>query len=749
MRRADESDITPLLRMLENLRRQTRRWIWVESLALIGLLSATVFWGLLLLDWSIEPPVWVRILLTTTAFIGFSWIVVWKLLLRLYAPLTDGALAIVIERGHAGFHDSLSTAIQLASQPREDVDPALLARTTAEAVVMLREVRTGQLFRWQKLTTLAVLGLLAAASIAAMATLQPAVAHLWIRRLALFSDDHWPRRVSLAIDDFSDGFRKVARGSDVDVIVRVRLNGAAELSDADYKKKLPSIIDLRSHSSTGWRSERMGMRGGTTDKEQAFGHVLKNVGEDLMLEVRGGDARISNLSVKVIDPPSLEKLSIHYTPPTYLGGGKRQVPPSRIVQVPRGSSVEIECTSTKPLSAATLLATIDKSPSDKTVGPQQTEEVLSTLTAENSPATSIASRSLAGRIESLTGDRTIIARFTDSDQLVNREPIAFVLSALPDDPPLVTVRMRGISTAVTPRARIPLDGTIVDDHGLEEAVVRLTVVDGAETAFPIARLKRGASLIDLPTDAPEVVPLEALALSVGSALKVAVTAVDGCTLDGAPNSGTSDVWSLDVVTPELLLAMLEAREILLRRRYESCIADFTQTRNRLAATTGSTPNEPDAKALTTSDDGDLPADTAMLSESTSRARGEVDEIATAFREIHRELDNNLLLTPELELRLIVQIADPLAAIATKDLPDLSLACRSLADQLLIGNRASLLARADLVLARMRAVLDKMMELESFNEVIEILRGVIRTQEEIKTNTLEWQKKRAREALERP
>jgi len=83
MRRADESDITPLLRMLENLRRQTRRWIWVESLALIGLLSATVFWGLLLLDWSIEPPVWVRILLTTTAFIGFSWIVVWKLLLRL------------------------------------------------------------------------------------------------------------------------------------------------------------------------------------------------------------------------------------------------------------------------------------------------------------------------------------------------------------------------------------------------------------------------------------------------------------------------------------------------------------------------------------------------------------------------------------------------------------------------------------------------------------------------------------------
>jgi precorrin-3B methylase len=50
---------------------------------------------------------------------------------------------------------------------------------------------------------------------------------------------------------------------------------------------------------------------------------------------------------------------------------------------------------------------------------------------------------------------------------------------------------------------------------------------------------------------------------------------------------------------------------------------------------------------------------------------------------------------------------------------------------------------------MRAVLDKMMELESYNEVIELLRGVIRTQEEIRTETLKRQRQRAKEALERP
>ena len=43
----------------------------------------------------------------------------------------------------------------------------------------------------------------------------------------------------------------------------------------------------------------------------------------------------------------------------------------------------------------------------------------------------------------------------------------------------------------------------------------------------------------------------------------------------------------------------------------------------------------------------------------------------------------------------------------------------------------------------------MMELESFNEVVDLLRGLIRTQEEIRAETLKRQKQKAREALEQP
>jgi hypothetical protein len=183
--------------------------------------------------------------------------------------------------------------------------------------------------------------------------------------------------------------------------------------------------------------------------------------------------------------------------------------------------------------------------------------------------------------------------------------------------------------------------------------------------------------------------------------------------------------------------MLEAREIILRRRYESCVADLTQARDGFASP------QRDEAATDRADDVSGPAPASGLGEATSRAAGETAELAEAFRGIRLEFDNNQLITPELEARLIEQIADPLASLAQQDLPALAAACRA------GTSRPELVRQADSVLARMRAVLDKMMELESFNEVVELLRGMIRTQEQIRSDTLEQQKRRAREALERP
>jgi len=218
--------------------------------------------------------------------------------------------------------------------------------------------------------------------------------------------------------------------------------------------------------------------------------------------------------------------------------------------------------------------------------------------------------------------------------------------------------------------------------------------------------------------------------------------------------------------------MLEAREILLRRRFESVVSDLALARERLAAgvegsaVAGSGAGEVDGGEVgdggaergdggAVGDGGEgrsgnpmaegWPLESGRLGESASRAAGETAEIARDFLAIRGELDNNRMLTAELEGRLVGQIASPLAAIAADDLPGLAAAVRLAA----ATDRGAIIARADAVLARMRTVLDKMMELESYNEVIELLRGVIRTQEEIRSETLRRQRQRAKEALERP
>jgi len=465
----------------------------------------------------------------------------------------------------------------------------------------------------------------------------------------------------------------------------------------------------------------MGTRGGVVDGAQAFGHVLKNVTDDLTLEVRGGDARLRNLRLVAVDAPALARLEIAYTLPEYLGGGRRQAAASRIVQVPAGSVVEIACTATKPLSAASMTSIADGS-----------EEVVGSLAGAN------AGRTITASVGPVAGDRTLVVRFTDSDGLDNREPVSFVLSAVNDAPPQVAVRMPGISTAVTPRAVLPLVGTITDDHGLASAAVLLQVADAAEVDRPIDRVPVGAAVVEFAPDAPERVALEPLGLAAGRRLTVSIVATDGCRLATGPNVAASDAWSLDVVTPEALLAMLEAREIILRRRFESTVADLVQSRDRLAtpATNAASAADPDRDA----GEGD---DVSRLLEASTRAAGETGELAAAFRLIRDELANNALLSPELENRLVSQIADPLARIAAVDLPGVAAACRRRAP------RDEIVRATDAVLARMRAVLDRMMELESFNEVVDLLRGLIRTQEEIRAETLRRQKQRAREALEQP
>ena len=711
----------PLRSLLASLRRQTRRWVWVESLGWAAVAIAAIFWTTLALDWSIEPPGWVRLGMLAAGGGLLVWLGITKLVGRLLTPLPDAALAVVVERAHPACRDSLSTAIELADRPRADVDPDLVRRTTADAVAMLGDIRTTAIFRRRQLMMLAVGAALALATVATLVAARPAVGGLWARRMLALTDEPWPRRVQLEVEGFPGGVRTVARGSDVDVIAHVRAGGG-----------LPDVVELRTKTPDGWRTERMGSRGGATGEAGSFGHVIRNAVADTELEVRGGDARLGRLRLRVVEPPDLAALQIDHQPPDYLGGDERRAASTRLVRLPRGSRVRLTCTATKPLSAARLTAT----PADSSA----TATPLATLEADAASDR----RVITATIDALDADASVELSLTDTEGLANREPIRIVLTAVSDAAPQIGLVIAGASTAVTPQARLPLAGTLTDDHGLADAVVVLgRGSDEASVRVPIGRVRDGLTVVEFSAETPEIVPLTPLGLKPGERLTVTVEARDGCGLASGPNLGRSDTWPLDVVTPEALRSLLEAREIMLRRRFETVIGDLGQARDILAAPPrGRDDTEPSASPTPEA------AAAARCGDAAARSAGETGEIAAAFRGIRRELDINGVLTAELETRLSAQIAAPLQRLADSDLPAVVRACQTAAAA---GGQptAPLVQRVDAVLASMRAVLDTMLELESFNELVERLRAVIRTQEEIRAATLEQQKKRGRQALEGP
>jgi cell shape-determining protein MreC len=62
------------------------------------------------------------------------------------------------------------------------------------------------------------------------------------------------------------------------------------------------------------------------------------------------------------------------------------------------------------------------------------------------------------------------------------------------------------------------------------------------------------------------------------------------------------------------------------------------------------------------------------------------------------------------------------------------------------DRQKILALFDAALLKMTAIRDKMASMESFNEVIELLRSIIKQQQQLRNETIEERNKRLKDLL---
>lgn len=135
-------------------------------------------------------------------------------------------------------------------------------------------------------------------------------------------------------------------------------------------------------------------------------------------------------------------------------------------------------------------------------------------------------------------------------------------------------------------------------------------------------------------------------------------------------------------------------------------------------------------------------------QNSQRSSHETLQVAVAFDEIREEMINNRVDTEELKSRLKDGVADPLKRIVAEMFPKLENELKKLTDpKSSPAAQTAALAQIDAILVEMRQILDKMLELETFNEVLDMLRQIISAQEKVNAETKQKQKQKLRDLVE--
>jgi hypothetical protein len=693
----------------------------------------------------------------------------------------------------------------------ETFNPAMLDATKRLAERKIPDVRLRNLFNFRPLVwrVLAAVGL--AASVLAFATANSPFFSQAAERLWLLRDEPWPRRSKIqvvgielqrpdgvsqnaevpALLTFDDGPIKVARGASFNLRVV-----------ADASAVVPEYCSIRYWTADNEfgsvRMKKIGRvrveeSGGQQRSVQGFafdGKPFKGILSSLSFDVVGNDHRVGSYAVDVVDSPAVVETKLDCEFPAYMVDEATSSWLPRTLdylpsgtQLPRGARVVIRGKANKDLRRV-VVRNLDT-----------LEETRIDVAGEGDAARSF-SYPVAGLLSNLSLEVVLV----DRDQVFSDRPFRVALAAVPDDAPRIETRLRGIGSAVTPDVVVPLLGKVTDDYQINSTWADVQVGDAEPRKEKLALGREGAlqAELDFRELRSNAQPIE---LKPTEKLRLRVLADDRFKLgDEGPNLGTGELYELDVVTPEELLRLLESRELGLRRRFEQIIEETTEMRDsllrvkvELASAGKETAAGQDAAGQTgagkdaagkdaagkdaagkdaasrlagaepgdESPDGETAAQRAQslrllrvqrAIQQSQKSSQEVLGVALSFADIREELINNRVDTEDRKDRLKEQISDPLQKIVAERFPALEKQLAELEKSLgdakaSVPLSESASEQSELLLADLGEVLQKMLDLETYNELLDIVRDLIKEQTDLLDKTRQQKKRQLLELTE--
>ncbi|MDW8077354.1 MAG: hypothetical protein RMJ16_00545 [Thermoguttaceae bacterium] len=379
------------------------------------------------------------------------------------------------------------------------------------------------------------------------------------------------------------------------------------------------------------------------------------------------------------------------------------------------------------------------------------------------------------------------------------KPTQMEIEPIPDRSPRVQVEPVRIGSAVTPQARLPLEGVVEDDYGLAAVAIQLELTSPNDSAVRSSAERRLAEPERPVTKLilSEQVDLSQFTPRVGMRCQLRVVAFDRCTLPGGPNQGESPLWTFDVISADELRLRLEKREILLRQQLEQVVTELSELRTQIRKLFGNPSAEGEkvpaadkspqlTEGRSTSASGESPTSHTPSQGAESReetiarairrvltllekSRNDVLAIHGGVLQIRDEIVNNRLEAASWTERLETRVIPPLAEAARRPLQDGLAALRKLeaalevpaavaggaGKQVVLSEKdsgqwiAQVGDQIDEAISLLLAAQQAMLELEDFRRVVEMLREIVDAQAGLRDATREEHRRRLRELLDKP
>jgi len=713
---------TTVAAKLRSLRRRVAAWFLVDGV------SRLLFWVIVLIgvdlgaDWLFRMDRPQRAIMLVLMLLVLAVVLFLRLVRPLSVSFGDDALCLKVEDRHKHLGESLISAVQFSRMKDLQmlgISPALVRATINLGVREAGNVDFGNVLnrrRFRINSAMLVLLLAGVFGIVSGVIWCPNLS-LWYRRNILLADEPWPWDTYLIVQGVRDGRLTIPRGDEW--TLAVDWVGGAET--------LPEMVYVDFRPAYGRPSELLKK----VDAQQRFQAKPMVVAEPFRFRVRSDRSRTPWIGVDLVDRPEVKELRLVATAPEYAGGKKAKLPAERGPHhVLKGSLLEVRGVANKLLSKATL----------RIGGHQQACEVFDKIFR-----TTVSPERL--------GPGTYHIDLVDArspEPLQSRRSTQFTLKIKPDREPQVRVRMLGISAMVVPGAHIPLSCSVTDDHAV--TTVRLAYRWRSEQSDAtgntgVVQLDQYADKLGGKTvTAPYVLELAPWSIPAGSGLRFVIEADDNDDVSG-PNTGKSTEFLLKVVSEAVLRSNLLRREKEQRQELERIlkIQEDLQTRS-------------DVLLATVRDKPDLPAEQRkelMQIQKRQKLLGtNLGGVAERLQNILIEIQNNHLEEEDgpLQNRLRKRIIEPLEKLSQEAMPD---AARHL-DQTrrLAGSSeqrdkalAAAIARQKEIAGQLRKILAQMAKAESYQEAVNLLYEIVKSQQDVRKLTVEEAQERIRQILE--